>query len=137
MRKLKEAPAPDAAPAFPATFGACADRLYEMREARYKLQKEVAAMQEKETALTNHVINTLPKTDGGAIGKKAKLALIIKEVPKVDDWDALYKFILKKKRFDLLQRRTNNTAVGEMWENGESVPGISSFTTVSLSVTKK
>jgi hypothetical protein len=128
------------APAFkpPKSLAACADLLYSVREERLAAQKVADALKEKETLLQEHLINNLPKSQaGGIIGKLASVVLDSKVVPKVEDWDALYKYVLKTKSFSFLQRRLSETAIQEIWDNGKEVPGVSQFKVVVLRLRKR
>lgn len=44
---------------------------------------------------------------------------------KVEDWDATLPYILENELYHLLERRVSKTAVEEMAENGQEVPGVS------------
>lgn len=124
-------------PTVPKTIGACADRLYKLREERYALNKKVDAIKEEEHRITEHVINTLPKSEAtGIAGKTARVAVKTKEVPQVTDWVAFYAYVAKNKAFDLLQKRVSDKAVTERWENKKQVPGVVPHTLVTLSLTK-
>lgn len=122
---------------FPKHIGQCADQLYDLRAKRLKAEKEVEAMKALETALREHIIKELPKSKAsGVAGKHARVKIEIKEVPQPKDWNKLYKFIAKKKRFDLLQRRLANKAVMDMFEEGSPVPGVEVFKTPTVSCEK-
>lgn len=122
---------------FPPKLGACADRLYQLREKRLLMQKETDAVEAEEKALKEHLIQTLPKSEAGGIaGKLARVSVVTKAVPRVEDWDKLYAYIKKKGEFELLQRRVADTAVQERWEAGKAVPGVASFDVVTLSMNK-
>lgn len=121
----------------PKRLGACADKLYETRLARLKLQKEVEALAAEESALKEHFINTLPKSDAlGVSGKLARVTIKKKEVPRVENWDKFYKYLQKTGSFELLGRRLNSAAVLERWEDGKKVPGVDHFTAVTVSMNK-
>lgn len=121
----------------PKTLGACADRLYQIREEQALLNKQVEVLQAEAAAIKEHLIANLPKSDAqGVLGKQARAAITTKQVPSVKDWDAFYKLILKSKDFSLLQRRVSDAAVRERWEAGEKVAGVEPFTVVNVSVTK-
>ena len=118
----------------PKTIGACADLLYNLRAQRLELQKQVDAISKDESALKEHIIAVLPKSDTGAAGKFAQISVKTNPVPQVEDWDALYTYIKKTGDFDLLHRRLANKAVEDRWENNKEIPGVTRFnlTTVSL-----
>jgi hypothetical protein len=122
---------------FPKTLGACADRVYELRQRRLDAQKVVDTLQEEETALREHIINTLPKSEAtGAAGKVARVTVVTKQIPQVKDWQALYTYVKKHNAWDLMQRRLAANAVTERWEAGKVVPGVEPFTAVTLSINK-
>ena len=127
-----------AAYAPPATLGACADELYKLDGEKRALAAQVKAIEVKERAVEEKLIAELSKSDQtGAIGKVAKAVIRTNVVPTVEDWIALYGYIGKKKRFDLMQKRLSTTAIQEMWDAGEKVPGVGTFMVVKVGVTKK
>jgi len=122
---------------FPKTMGACADRLYELRQKRLDMQKEVDKVAAEESALKEHIINTLPKSEAsGVAGKLARVTVITKVVPQVKDWDAFYKYVKKTGQFDLMQRRITDGAIKERWEAGKEIPGVEHFNAISVSINK-
>lgn len=122
---------------FPKALGACADKLYQLRALRLAEQKKVDAIEAEESALREHIISTLPKSEAsGVAGKVARVAVLTKTVAQVQDWDALYKYVARTKQFDLLQRRVSDAAVKARWEDGKAVPGVDKFNAVTVSVTK-
>ena len=120
----------------PKTMGACADLLYETREARLAAQKVVDELAKTEAAVREHIINNLPKSDTGASGKKARISVVTKQVPQVKDWDKFYAHVKKTGQFELMQRRVSDGAVRERWDNGKQVPGVEPFGVVSVSINK-
>lgn len=123
--------------AVPKQLGQAVDLLYTTRQARLIEQKDIAEYKSIETAIQEHLIAELPKSEStGQSGKLANAKIVTKAVPQVEDWDLLYAYVRKHKRFDLLQRRLNEEAVKEMWDAGVAVPGVTSFNAVSVSVTK-
>ncbi len=122
---------------FPKTMGSCADRLYELRQKRLEMQKEVDAVAAEETALKNYIIETLPKSEAsGVAGKLARVTVVTKTIPQVKDWDAFYKYVKKTGQFDLMQRRITDSAIKERWEAGKEIPGVEHFNAVSVSINK-
>lgn len=122
---------------FPKTMGACADRLYQVRELRLAEQKKVDEIEAEEKALKEHIIQNLPKSDAsGVAGKIARVSVVTKIIPQVEDWDKFYAHIKKKGEFDLLQRRVSDTAVKERWDSGKQVPGVKTFNALTVSINK-
>lgn len=121
----------------PKTLGACADMLYELRDKRLALSRQVDEIKKQETAIANHLIDNLPKSDAkGVVGRVARAVVQTKIVAQVKDWEPFYAFIRKSKDFSLMQRRVNEAAVKERWEAGKAVPGVEPFNVVKVSVTK-
>ena len=125
------------APKVPKTFGACADRLLELKAQKAEIAKQIATIEEEYRQICEHVINTMPKSDAGASGLKARLELKKKTVPAVRDWEKFHEFIRKSKRFDLMQRRPSEAAIQEFWDAKKEVPGVEPFTAVTVSVHKR
>ena len=122
---------------FPKTIGACADKLYALRESRLQAQRVVDKIAEEEKELREYVINTLPKSEAsGVAGKFARVSVVTKQVPQVKDWEKFYAYVKKNNAFDLMQRRLSDSAVQERWESRKTVPGVEPFTVVTLSVVK-
>lgn len=123
--------------AYPKSIGACADLLFDLREKRLKLDKEAAKAKAAETALADHIINTLPKDSTGAAGKHHRVQVKLKEVPQVKDWPAFYAYVKKNNAFDLLQKRLSEGAVQErLVESKKGLPGVEIFKTPKVSLTK-
>jgi len=121
----------------PKTIGACADRLYQLRQKRLEMQKAVDHVEAEEKALRSYVIEVLPKSNAsGVAGKIARVTVITKTIPQVNDWPAFYKHILKTKQFELMQRRVADGAIQERWELGKKVPGVEPFNVVTVSLNK-
>lgn len=126
----------------PKSLAQCADKLYEVRQARLAKQKEVEAMEREEAALREHLINNLPKSQASGIaGKLARVTVESKTVVQVEDWDKLYAYMVKqygknKGIFSLLQRRVGDATVKEMWQAGKDVPGCKPFDVPTVSINK-
>lgn len=122
---------------FPKTIGACADRLYLLREKRLAGQKQVDAVDDEEKALKQHIIDTLPKSEAsGVAGKLARVTVVSKQIPQVKDWEAFWTGFNKKTDTDMLMRSVNKAAVQARWDAGKKVAGVESFTSVTVSLNK-
>lgn len=129
MAKTKEVKIPKSA-------AACADMLHTTRLERLRLQRECDNLSELETKLKDFFIATMSKSDTtGIAGKVARVQLGTKSVPTVEDWDAFYAHVKKTGNFELMQRRLNDTAVKERWDNKKQVPGVGRFNAVTVSCT--
>jgi len=121
----------------PEKLATCADLLYTTREQRLAIEKQAEALKAVETKLREHLIANLPNDDStGVAGKLARVQIVKKVEPQVEDWDAFYKWVAKRKAWDCLQRRLNPAAVKARWEDKKVVDGVGAFTVVSVSLTK-
>ena len=57
-------------------------------------------------------------------------------LPVAKDWDAIYDYVKQNDAFHLLYRQVTSTTYREMLAAGEEIPGIESYTRVSISVRK-
>ncbi len=121
----------------PKRIGTCADHLFQFQAERQWLQKMVDAIKAKESILKEHIIATLPKSNAsGVAGKLARVTVVSKDVPQVHDWKKFYAYVSRTKSFDLLQRRLNNAAVVERWDNKKTVSGVGTYTVTKVSINK-
>jgi hypothetical protein len=122
---------------FPKSIGSCADLLWNLQEKRRQAQRLVDAREEEEKALRAHIIEVLPKSETtGVSGKLANVQVQTKVVGTVEDWDALWKYILKTKSTDLIGKRLVQEAVDARWSENKVIPGVKSFNAIKLSLTK-
>lgn len=125
----------------PKSVGRCADLYHDVRELRLLMEKEVEAVKARETEIQEHIINNLSKSDDtGAAGLRYRAQVRTEDKPQVSDdkggWPALWAYIKKHDRFDLLQKRLGEKAIADMWDAGESVPGVAVVHVPKLSITK-
>lgn len=127
----------DAGGPLPKAIGLCADLYSDVRALRLMMEKEVAAVQARETEIKNHIIDNLSKSDDtGAAGKRYRAQIVIKDVPKLSDWTKLTAYVMEHDRFDLIQKRLSDKAVTDMWEANEAVPGVEVMHIPNVSITK-
>lgn len=105
------------------------------------MEKEVEVVKARETEIQEHIIDNLSKgADTGASGLRYRAQVLQVTKPVVQDdkggWQALWAYIAKTQRFDLLQKRLGEAAIADMWEKGETVPGVGRAHVPKLSVTK-
>lgn len=121
----------------PKSLGACADKMYEVREKRLKIQKEVEELKKYEGALREHIIANLPASDAtGIAGKKVRVTIRKKTIAVIKDWEKFTEHVAKTKNFAFLTRKLSQPAIQEVWDNGEEVPGIGAYETKVLSMNK-
>lgn len=130
----------------PKSLAQVADLLYETKNARLEQQKKVEELEKFESQLKNHLIDNLKKGDANGIqGKVCRVSIVPKEKPAIvtekdgepyDGWKDFYAYVKKNNAFELLQRRLNETAIKERWENKKNVPGVRTFTVLTVSMNK-
>lgn len=124
-----------------------------LNQIRLAMQKETEAVEAVEKAYKQHLINSVEKGESkGVFGLLYKAQHKTKRIPKIaseetevmteegprmmDGWTALHYYIFQTGRFDLLQKRMNDSAIMEMYEAGELPPGVETMQVSEISVTK-
>lgn len=126
----------------PTSMGRCADLYHDVRDLRLAMEKEVERIKARETEVQEHIIANLSKgSDTGAAGLRYRAQIVNKDVVKVSDerggWQALWAYIAKHNRFDLLQKRLGDKAVAEWMEvNKALLPGTETMKVPTVSITK-
>lgn len=126
----------------PASHGRCADLYHDVRELRLLMEKEVEWIAAREREVREHLIASLSKgADTGAAGLRYRAQVVSKPEVRVSEerggWGAVFAWIRKNDRFDMLQKRLAAKAVDE-WcaDNGRELPGTETIQVPSLSITK-
>ena len=116
----------------------CPDEYRRVRDIRLAMEKEVEAVRAYESALKNHMIQSIPKDTAGVFGLQFKAQVVTKPTIRVSEggWPALAQYIAQTGRFDFMQKRINPGALLEMWDGGQAIPGTERAVDVDLSVTK-
>jgi len=121
----------------PSSLGPCVDLYKEVQDLRLAMKKEVDAIQSREREIKQHLVDSISKSDDtGVAGKKYRAQIVTKTSAAVSDWDKVWDFIRENDRTDLVQNRINDKAIKEIWEAGETVPGVEKFNSVDVSVRK-
>ena len=121
----------------PGSIGLCADEYKRVQQLRLLMEKETDAVKARESEIKNHIINSLSKSDDtGAAGKFYRAQIVMKAVPKIANWGGLTSWIRKHDRFDVLQKRLFNSAIEDLWEQQQEVPGVERVNVPDVSITK-
>lgn len=112
------------------------DALYDARERRLEVQREVNALKKREEEAEQLVIQLLQAeslTKGS--GTHASVSLKAKIVPRVDPahWNEVFAQIAKKKAWDLLYKRINSEAYRERL--AEPIDHVTTESVLDLSIT--
>lgn len=117
------------------------DLLKRFAKAKDKKDKYSAAatVADKEYRAIEDELLLRMREEGTTIARGAGLTVSIAEtdVPQIEDWDELTRFVLRNKRLDLFQRRLSTTAYRELLEQKKlkALPGCKNFTKWSVRVT--
>ena len=118
-------------------LGTKIDQLYRLKLKMEEAQRAAKKLEDKYNEEKEVMLNTISKEElGGTTGKLARISVVKSVVPTVEDWNDLYKYIYRNKAWDMLQRRVSSKAYKERLDAGKKVPGVKSFTKVSLRVNK-
>lgn len=121
----------------PKSIGRCADLYHDVRELRLMMEKEAEDIKKRETEIQEHIIANLSKSDDtGAAGLRYRAQVKTETKPQIADWAAFTAYVAEHDRFDLIQKRLGEKAVGDLWEAGEAVPGVAKVHVPKLSITK-
>jgi len=129
--------------AMPLTLGQAADKIYDLREKKRKIEADLKVVEAEITALTETIFGLLEKQDTRkAEGKKASISVNYAINPSTKNWDETARFIINGKRGDkfafahLLYKRIAAPAYRELRSLGMVIPGQEDFTNRTLSITK-
>ena len=119
----------------PFKIGPAIDQLSTLREQKRELMAKVEAI-EADYALLEVQLMAKLEAEGSdkGTGKFASVTVSRSVVPNVIDWDSFHAFIAKHKYFHLLQKRTSDAAVRELFDLGKKVPGVEPFTKSRLNL---
>lgn len=113
-----------------------ADLYYLARQKRLLAEKSAAKLKVEEMTLCNWLIDNVPKSSGGVIGKIASVEPKPKDVPILEDKVKFLKYARKTNQLDLITEAMNTKAVQERWDAGKKVPGVGKHTVIKLSMHK-
>lgn len=105
---------------------------------RLKADKVAEALKKEENALKEQLF--LVRAESGAKSLGGTLGTLNydrKNKPRVEDWDALYAYILLHGSVELLQKRLSEAAVIERWEDDIIVPGVVTFPVDDFTISGK
>jgi len=117
----------------PKTIGGVADLLQRMRGERHALQAKIDEMGKKEKEIKEVALGMLNRSHlDSARGKTATITKVVKEVPSVQDWDRVYKYVKEHDATDLFERRIHRQAWRDRVEADGAIPGIQTETILDL-----
>jgi hypothetical protein len=122
----------------PKTLAGAADALYTTRADRLAAQNQIKPLTEFEKLLREHIIENLPKSQANGIsGKVAKAEIVKRDVPQITDEAKFLAYAKKKGNEDLVKIVPNMEAIQARWDNNKVVPGVGTYTIITVSSTKR
>ena len=121
----------------PSKMGDAVDMLYELQEMRRAKNKEVDKLKSAEHHMEQELIRLFGKDKlNGAKGKAGQVSLHPRSVPQLKDFKKFISYVVKNKRYDMLQKRLSPEAVMSLLEAKKATAeqlgiGIFKFTAVS------
>ena len=122
VAKKKAAPKPKAEKlkALPKTAGGIIDALFAQDQLIKATNATLTEQKKERERMVEHAFSVFKNDDlEGGRGKAAQCSITRNVVPQVEDpadWDKLFKWILKKKDFAVLQKRLGVTHIRDLWE---------------------
>ena len=117
------------------SLGAQIDKMWDIREKKRGLEASIKDLDGQLTTIEAELMEDMEANGVDKMtGKHAGVSITSNTVAHVTDWDELWKFILKTKNTQLLQRRVSDPAYRELLEMGKKVPGAEAFTKKRLNL---
>lgn len=119
----------------PADIGGIIDRLVAKRAEKEKLVRAVERVEQDIEQIKLEF-----RAEIGQVGLREgrnsthSASITEKVVPQAVSWDQLYPYVHDKKYYHLLQRRLSTPGCVELWEAGETIPGVEQFKKVDVSL---
>lgn len=100
------------------------------RTTEYKNLEKAKQWEEevKQSLIGNHAVEVLK----GTKGRKAFLTVTERINYKINDFNALVRFVVRRKAWDIFQKRITPTAVQEREADGVEVPGVEKYFHISI-----
>lgn len=121
--------------------GAAADLRYSLGQLTAQLNQLTVAFDgviaDTIKVLDEHFIKSLQVGEASGVqGAVGRIQITESPVPIPEDWDLIYKHVLKTKDFSLLGKQLNRDTIRDLWKDKKRVPGIGKFNAKKVSVTK-
>ena len=117
------------------SLGAQIDKMWDIREKKRTLEASIKDLDGQLATIEAELMEDMEANGVDKMtGKHAGVSITSNTVAHVTDWDEMWKFILKTKNTQLLQRRVSDPAYRELLEMGKKVPGAEAFTKKRLNL---
>jgi hypothetical protein len=115
------------------------DKLFELREEKYKQKEKVSEIQKEFDQIQAEVISRMENEDlEKAAGDKATATLGTGFYPSVEDIEKFVRWITRNKKFEFIQKRVSKGAAQEMLDSTNKLPpGVKSYNEAKLNLRRK
>ncbi len=115
------------------------DQLYQLKQQRSEIQKEVDKIKKQEEVIKKEIIDLLEAQGlNGAKGKIASVAIGERVYPNILNKEEFFEWAVKNNRFEMLTKHVNQAAFREMLENeGMLPPGTDVYTEKTITSLRK
>lgn len=111
-------------------LGAIGDAIYSKNEEIAEASAKVKKLEQEKRALEKRLLQGMQAAGTDMVrGAKATVSISEKTRAQIVDWDALVKFVLRKKALHLFERRIASTVYRELKEQlgDKPIPGLNEF----------
>lgn len=119
----------------PPSTGRLVDAMFEIRAEITELNAQIKELNRKKSMLQEMILERFDEQDlKRAEGTLGSISIKTAINPRIEDWDKVERYVLRKKDFSLLQRRLSSTRYRELLEESpkRGVPGLSPVEVRSL-----
>lgn len=117
------------------TLGARIDELFFLREQKRQLEADIKELNKEMLAIETDILQRLNECGLTKVsGSKATVSTTQTVVPTVKNWDDFWEYVKTNDMHYLLTRSCSSPGFRELYNRGESIPGVEPFTKVNLSL---
>lgn len=118
------------------TAGEKVELLFELREKKEELSKELTEFNKKIDALSFEVLQDMEDSGLNRIAVGAgSVTRNVKLYPKIENFEAFMRWCVENERFDMLQKRANAAPFREFYETNNEYPdGLDAYEKATLNV---
>jgi len=118
------------------TVGEKVELLFELREKKEELTKELTEFNKKIDALSFEVLQDMEDSGLNRIAVGAgSVTRSVKLYPKIENFEAFMRWCVENERFDMLQKRANGAPFREFYETNNEYPdGLDAYEKATLNV---
>lgn len=106
------------------------------RERRLSLESESRKLASQEESLHEKIVIMLRNRGMESAGAHHTVEIEKKEVPKCEDWNKFYEWMVKNKAYDCLHKRLTDLAIKARWDEKTEIPGVVKFPVFKLKLGK-